>query len=166
MVIQPIVWRRAIREYSAEPVLDESIIEIIKAAQFAPTAMNKRAVEFIIVKKQIVKDALCEILEQDFIKKAPVLLIPIADSDCAILPQTDIAIASGFAMIQAAALGLGTVWKHIDDKQGKKVRKIMEIPESYSLINIIPVGYPKDDLPDHDNSEFEPGKIRQDKFRQ
>ncbi|MFA6376370.1 MAG: nitroreductase family protein [Candidatus Paceibacterota bacterium] len=164
MVIQPIIWRRAIREYSDEPVLDESIIEIIKAAQFAPTAMGKKAVEFIVVKKQAVKDGLYEILEQDFIKKAPVLIIPIADPGRAVLPQTDLAVAGGFAMIQAAALGLGSVWKHVDEKQGKKVRKILEIPENYVLINIIPVGYPKNDLPDHDDGEFEAGKIHHDKF--
>jgi len=166
MVIQPIIWRRAIREYSDEPVLDESIIEIIKAAQFAPTAMGKKAVEFVIVKKQAMKDALFEILEQDFIKKAPVLIIPVADLDCAAIPRTDLAIAGGFAMIQAAALGLGTVWKHVDEKQGKKVLKVLGIPKKYDLINVIPVGYPKDDLPDHGDSEFDAGKIHQDKFRQ
>jgi len=164
MVIEPIIWRRAIREYSLEPVLEESIIEIVKAAQFAPTAMNKKEIEFIVVKKQAVKDDLCGILEQDFIKKAPVLILPIADAKRALLPETDLAIASGFAMIQAAALGLGTVWKHIDSAQGKKVRQILAIPDNYVFINIIPVGYPKNDLLDHSDAEFEAGKIHEDKF--
>lgn len=47
MVLKSIVWRRTVREYSDEPVLDESIEDIIKAAQFAPTAMGKREVEFV-----------------------------------------------------------------------------------------------------------------------
>ena len=166
MVIEPIIWRRAVREYSAEPVLDESIVDIIKAVQFAPTAMNKRAVEFIVIKKQGLKNDLFEVLKQDFIKKAPVLLLLVADVKTAGLPEPDLAIASGFAMIEAASLGLGTAWKHIDASQKEDIRKILAIPKNYTFINIIPIGYPKDDLPDHSDSEFDPKKIHLDKFSQ
>jgi FMN reductase [NAD(P)H] len=88
------VRRRAVREYSNEPVLDDTILEIIKAAQFAPTGMNKREIEFVIVKKQEVKDRLYAILAQDFIAKAPVLIVPVCSIKNAILPETDLAICA------------------------------------------------------------------------
>jgi len=164
MVIEPIVWRRSVREYSSEPVLDSSIMEIIKAAQFAPTAMDKRAVEFVVVKDQAVKNELFAVLQQDFVKKAPVLVVPVCDTRTSILPETDLAVAGAFIMIQAVALGLGTVWKHIDQKQGKAICKILALPEDFKLINLIPVGHPLDELPDHGDKDFSVSRIHFDRY--
>jgi nitroreductase len=164
MVIEPIIWRRSIREYSDEPILDESIEEIIKAAQFAPTAVNKRAVEFVVVKAQSVKKSLSGILKQDFISKAPVLLVPVCNVKAAVLPEADLAIASAFIMIQAAALGLGTVWKHVDQGQREAVGKALGLPKDYILVNLIPLGYPLNELADHSDAEFDRKKIHFDKF--
>lgn len=165
MVIEPIIWRRSIREYSDEPVLDESIEEIVKAAQFAPTAMNKKAVEFIIVKEKTVKEQLFGILQQDFIKEAPVLIVPICAASASALPQTDLAVASAFMMIQAADMGLGTVWKHVDLGQASAVCKVLGLPKDYVLINVIPVGYPLRELPDHNDAEFSRSKIHKEFFK-
>lgn len=164
MVIEPIIWRRAVREYSDEPVLDESIKEIIKAAQFAPTAHNKRAVEFVVVRDRVAKNRLFEFLPQDFIKKAPVILVPVCDDKMAVIPETDLALASAFIMIQAAELGLGTVWKHVDEKAALGVCKILGLPKNYILINVIPLGYPLNEMSDHGDDEFDLGKIHNEKF--
>ncbi len=164
MVIEPIVWRRSVREYSEEPVLDEAIESLVKAAQFAPTAMGRREVEFVIVKKQEVKDELCRILGQDFVAKAPVLILMAADKNASEFAERDLALASGFVMIQAAALGLGTVWKNIADNQKKAVRAALGLPETHIFINVIPVGYPASDLANHTNADFDPGKIHIDKY--
>jgi nitroreductase len=165
MVIEPIVWRRSVREYSQEPVLDEAVESLIRAAQFSPTAMGRREVEFVVVKKQSVKKELADALGQDFIKKAPVLILMAADPKATMLPEYDLAIASGFIMIQAAALGLGTVWKHIGEGgEREEVRKILGLPKDHLFVNIIPVGYPATDLPDHGDEEFDPGKIHIDKY--
>lgn len=152
------------REFSEEPVLDEAIEEIVKAAQFAPSGHGARDVEFIIVKKQEIKDKLFEILQQDFVKKAPVLLVPVANINVGELPLQDLAVASAFAMVQAAALGLGTVWKHIDEKQAKAAAKVLELPKEYVLINLIAVGYPASELPDHSDADFSRGRIHKDIF--
>jgi nitroreductase len=164
MVLESIVRRRAVREFSDEPVLDESIEDIIKAAQFAPTATGKKEVEFVVVKDQVVKDKLFGILQQDFVAKAPVLIVPVSYSKAAVLPQTDLAIASAFMMIQAAELGLGTVWKHIDPEQSKRVCQVLGLPSDYTLVNLIPVGYPLNELPDHGDADFSPSKIHKNIF--
>jgi len=165
MVIEPIVWRRSVREYSEEPVLDEAIESMIKAAQFAPTAMNKREVEFVIVREQYTKEKLCAVLGQDFIKNAPVLVLMAADPKLGLYCEQDLALASGFVMIQAAALGLGTVWKHIEDgEQKESVRRILGLPKDYVFINVIPVGYPATDLPDHNDDDFDVSKIHIERY--
>jgi nitroreductase len=162
MVIEPIMVRRSIREYSDEPVLEGAIEDLIRAAKFAPSAMGNKAIEAIVIKKQSVKDDLQKVLEQDFIGKAPVLLLFVSDTDKSIFSDFDLAIASGFAMVQASSLGLGTVWKNVGLDKKKSVRKIIGIPENFNFINIIPVGYPLNDLADHSDDEIDFKKIHQD----
>ena len=151
------------REYSDEPVLEEVIESIIKAAQFAPTAHGTRQVEFVIIKDQKIKNALFEVLGQDFIKKAPVLIVPVAEAESE-FKVADISVATAFMMIQAAALGLGTVWKNVDSQQTKACATIIGLPHTKSIINMMPVGYPASDLPDHSDNEFDAGKIHFDQY--
>jgi nitroreductase len=45
MIVKEISNRRSIKKYKAETVPEEYITEIIRAAQFAPSAMNNHAIE-------------------------------------------------------------------------------------------------------------------------
>jgi len=164
MVIEPIIWRRSVRQYSEEPVLDESVNDIIKAAHFAPSAMGKHAIEFVVIKDEAAKEGLSRIIGQDPVASAPVLLLLVVNADISPMPEHDLAVGSSFAMVQAAAMGLGTAWIHIEKDQKKEIRKILDIPENYDFINIIPIGYPKDELLDHSDNDFDRGKIHSEKF--
>lgn len=113
MMLKAIKDRRSVREYKSNPVSDEDILEIIKAGQFAPSAKNNRAIEFIVVKSQITKNKLCEIMGQEFIKKAPVLIIPLANPKKSAAPIQDLSVASENIFLQAASTSLGTVWKNV-----------------------------------------------------
>jgi len=68
-----------------------------------------------------------KVLQQDYIKTAPVLILMAADKKSSKFLEYDLAIASGFIMIQAAALGLGTVWKHIAPNQRPEIQKILNL---------------------------------------
>lgn len=164
MVIQPILKRRSVREYKTDFVPEEYLLEIIKAAQFAPTAHNNHAVEFLVVKDPELKNKLFEIVSQDFIKQAPVLLIPLVDKEKTVLPIQDLAIASAHIFLQATALGLGTVWKNLTAEWATGVRQILNIPDNYQMVNIIPIGYPFKELLAHTDNEYDPAKIHFEKF--
>lgn len=168
MTIEAIKNRRSVREYKNNPVADEDITEIIKAAEFAPTAHGVRAIEFIVIRNQKTKDQLFEItataLSQDFVKNAPVILIPVTDTKKAKLPVQDLSVASENAFLEAASRGLGTVWKNIYDNQVPKIKELLDIPENYILINIIPIGYPKTSPAPKSDSDFDAGKIHLEKW--
>jgi nitroreductase len=165
MVLDAILKRRAVREYRADTVSDSDIEEIIKAGQFAPTAMNNRMVEFVVVKDKGTKEKLFEIIDsrQEFLKTAPLLIIPVTDSKV-VLPIPDLSIASENIMIQAASLGLGTVWKNLREPEARKVKEFLGIPETKVIINIIPVGYPKVHPTPHNDAEFSKNKIHHEKW--
>lgn len=164
MIIKEITGRRSIRSYKPDPISDETVLEIIKAAEFAPSAKHIRPIEYTIVKDQKTKDKMFEILGDAFIKEAPVLIVPISDTQKSAFSLQDLSIASGYMFLQAYALGLGTVWRNVYEENAEKIKAILGIPANFTLINVIPVGYPAETLPPHADNEFESGKIHKEKF--
>ncbi len=165
MVTKEILNRRSVREYKDKEVPDEYITEIIKAGQFAPTARHNQAVEFITIKNQKTKDAIFEIVGQELVKMAPVLIVPISDTTKSTdLALQDLSIASENMFLQATALGLGTVWKNIRPEWRGKIKQLLGIPDSFEVINIIPIGYPKEKPTPHSDNDFDAKKIHQEKW--
>ena len=164
MIIKEILNRRSVREYKKDEVTDEHLMELIKAAQFAPSGNGVHAVEFIIVKDQKTKEEICKIIFQDFVKDAPVLLVLICDTKKTNLVVQDLSVASENIFLQATALGLSTIWKNINSEWEDRVKAILGIPGSYKLINVIPVGYAKNSVEPHSDKEFSEGKIHKEHF--
>ena len=109
MIIKEILNRRSVREYKSDAVPQKYIVEIIKAGQFAPTARNNRAIEFVVIEKQETKNKIFEIVGQEYVKEASVLIIPVSDTTKTSCPIQDLSVASENMFSQATALGLGTI---------------------------------------------------------
>jgi len=166
MIIKEILNRRSVREYVSNPISEEYITEIIKAGQFAPTARNNRAVEFIIVRERETKDKIFAITGQEFVKEAPVLIIPTTDTTKTNCPVEDLSAASENMLLQAACLGLGSVWKAVKAEFGgeEKIKNLLSLPQQYKVINIIPVGYPKEKINPRADEDFSRERIHQEKW--
>ncbi len=164
MLIKEIKNRRSVREYSDREVSEEDIAEIIKAGQFAPTARHNQAVEFVVIRDQRTKDKIFEIVGQDFIKQAKVLIIMATDPAKSMCPLQDLSVAAENMFLQATALGLGTVWKDLRPEWAGEVKKMLNIPENYEVANIIPVGYPKEPPVPHSDEDFDLKKIHKEKW--
>ena len=52
-MLDVIYGRRSIRKYEQKPVEDEKLNEILRAAMYAPSAMNKQPWRFIVCRKEI-----------------------------------------------------------------------------------------------------------------
>ena len=149
------------RNYQSDPIEDTVVHEIIKAGQFAPTANNNRAVEFIVVQDPETKEKIYQVAEphQDFVKAAPILIIPISDTTKTNLPIPDLSLASQNMFLQATALGLWTVWKNFYPPVAEKVKDILHIPDRYHLVNAIVLGKPKKMPSPYTDAAFDPTKI-------
>ena len=164
MIIKEILNRRSVREYKPDDVPEEYITEIIKAGQFAPSAHNSKAAEFIVIRDKKTKNLIFEIAGQEYVKEAPVLIIPVADTEKSYLLAQDLAVVSENMFLQAAALGLGTVWKHLHEEWQGPIKKLLNIPDNHTIINIVPVGYPKAHIKPHTDDEFSKEKIHKEKW--
>jgi nitroreductase len=169
-VLKAIADRRSIRNFESTAVPDEDILSIVHAGQCAPTARNNKAVEFIIIKDELIKhklyDIFAKLAPQDFVKEAPVLIMPISDTSKANLSDFDLATASQNMMIQSSSLGLGSVWKHIRPPLVEEIRSLLEIPAHFSFCNLIVIGHPKEEnrpAPYHE-MDFDPKKIHTNRY--
>jgi len=58
--------RRSIRRVKPEPIPDEYVDKIIEAARWAPSGANSQPWEFIVVKKQELKESIVRLVEEDY----------------------------------------------------------------------------------------------------
>lgn len=164
MIIKEIINRRSVRKFKNKEIKKADLMEIIKAAQFAPSAKHNAAVEFIIIKDQTQKNKLFDIVGQDFIKEAPILIVPVTDNSKTNCPIQDISVATMAIFLQATNLKLGSVWKNISIDKIDSVKKLLNIPDNFSVINILPLGYPDEKISPHTDAEFSEKKIHYEKY--
>ncbi len=148
-IYEVIKLRRSVRAYQ-EKKIDEAILnKILEAVRLAPSAHNAQEYKLIIVKDIERKKALAKAaLNQDFIAEAPIIIVAVSLNPSHIMAceipafPVDIAIALDHLTLAAAAEGLGTCW--IGAFSQEEVKKILNIPEKYKVIALMPLGFPAD----------------------
>lgn len=141
--------RYSVRKYDERAVEAEKLMSILEAGRIAPTAANLQPVRVIAVRD---KENLSKIGKAANIYGAPLALIVLADRSAAWTrpfdgKQTtdiDASIVTDHMMLEAASLGLGSVW--ICYFKPDILRSEFDIPESLEPVNILAVGYAKDGI--------------------
>lgn len=167
-IIEAIYTRRAVREFTAEPVDDKALRQIIDAAIQAPSAVNQQPWSFFVVRDkallaQISREAKAHMLRTspaglvshhfremlsdpnfDIFYHAPVLIVisTVAESPWAV---EDCTLAAENLMLAAGAFALGTCWigfaqTWLGTPEGKAALKISA---GYVPVAPIIVGHPK-----------------------
>ncbi len=147
--------RRSHRVYTDEPVGDEYVRTIIRAALMSPTAKGLRKWRFVVTdnKKKIEELSGVRPAGSQFLAGAPVVIAVLGDPQEQEMWIEDGSIAAVSMQYQAEDLGLGSCWCHIRGRESKdagvtaeqKVREILDIPEKYSVLCLIAVGHPADE---------------------
>ncbi|MHA2393744.1 MAG: nitroreductase family protein [Promethearchaeota archaeon] len=150
-VIEAIKTRRSVRKYKKDPIPDADLKTILEAAQLAPSAGNKQPWNFIIVRDTETKKKLAEkARKQLWIGNAGVVVAALAmdKKDPTIYErwvERDVMTAVEHMVLAAWELGYGTCW--IGAFEQKDIKEILDIPESMTVINLLPIGVP-DHKPD------------------
>lgn len=141
---EAIYGRRSIRKYSSTPVPKDILLEIIQAGTWAPSACNVQGWRFIIIDK---KEKFADMVENgaaSFLKNVNQAILVLYDNRTDNLEYLDY-IQSASACIQnmllmAHSLNVGTCWVNFLPTK-KVMRKLFSIPEIYSPIALITIGY-------------------------
>jgi nitroreductase len=149
-MLDAIKQRRSVRQYQPDPVPEEALQEIVEAAFSAPSANNVRPCHLIIVTDKAKRAALAQVHQYaGFSANAPVIMVMCGEErEASHWWIEDCGAATENAMIQAAALGLGTCWIGIrgSDERGyeseEMVREVLGIPDSLRVLCMFSLGYP------------------------
>ncbi len=145
--LSAIFTRRSIRSYTNQPVADETVKLLLRAAMAAPSAKNTQSYEFIVIKD---KNTLQQIpIFHPFSKHVPnaqVAIVVCGNTKLQAAPGHWIPDASNASMnilLAAHSLGLGAVWTTFYPYEDRTagIRKLLNLPDHIMPLNVIPLGY-------------------------
>lgn len=143
-----ILSRRSIRQYTSQPVSDELIKEILKAAMAAPSAGNEQPWHFIVIKERAILDEIPKFHQYaQMVKKASVAVLVCGDPGLERYKGywvQDCSAATENMLLAAHAKGLGAVWCGVYPTEERVIafRRLLGIPEEIIPFSLVPLGYP------------------------
>lgn len=168
--IENIMTRTSIRKYKDQPIEQEKIDVMLKAAMAAPTAVNLQPWHFIVITdKQTIG-----LLSGKQPTNAPLLIAVCGDTNKTTIPDSDmklpdfwiqdVSAATENLLLAAHALGLGAVWTGVYPAMDRtaEVANILNCPPNIVPVVVVRVGYP-DESPEPKN-KFNEENISYEKF--
>lgn len=165
--------RITVRKFDPKPVEQVKIEKILEAGRWSPTAVNAQPQRVLVLNTPENLDKVREFCTFGYDKKyadlaqecddkshghnvyyygAPLVLFVSYDrTACWHHPQsgessgaTDATIVATHMMLEAASIGLGTVWISYFDVE--KAKKMLELPENWEPVCMLYIGYPAADF--------------------
>jgi len=152
--------RESVRRYKDVKVEREKLDKIIEACRLAPSACNSQPWKFVVVDDPELKDKVAEasygrlLRFNRFAIQTPVIVALVVEKPTWLakigggikdkdFPVMDNGIVASYFCLQAAELDLGTCMLGWFDE--KKVKELLNIPESKRVSLLITLGYPAKD---------------------
>ena len=166
-LIDTMLKRRSTRKFNNEKITKDELEKILQAALLAPTSMNRKPCNFLVVERKETLEELskCKNHGADLIAGADKAIVVVADTLIADTWCEDSSIALTYIHLMAAELDIGSCWVqvHLRDKEGidaeKVVRDIVKIDDHYRIVGILALGH-SDDIPaPHTLEDIDKGKI-------
>lgn len=153
--MKEVFHRTSIRNYTDQPVEKEKVIQLMRAAMAAPSAVNQQPWEFYVVTDRKVLDALAECSPfAGMLKRAPLGIVVCAKADCQRpeYAQIDCSAATENLLLEADGLGLGAVWMGIAPipERMEAARKVLQIPDRLYAFAFVACGYPAEEKKQQD----------------
>ena len=141
-ILKVLQERRSIRKFQDKEIPPKVIEDIIDCARLAATAVNVQPWEFIVVTNSDTRKKIAAIADYGkFIADAPICIVVFCKDTKYYLE--DGCAATENILLAAKAYGLGSCWVAGDKKlYAEDVRRLLNVPDGYKLISLIPLGYP------------------------
>lgn len=158
--------RRSIREYTDEPVEDEQVETMLKAAMAAPSAQDLRPWHFVVVRKRKLLDRLAKVHKYAYmLEKAPLAVVVCGDEEVSERHWVeDTCAATQNLLLAATALGLGGVWISVypSKKRQKDVRDLLDIPDHIGVLCLVAIGHPAAE--EKPRTQYDPRRVHHEKW--
>lgn len=160
--------RRSIRKYTAEPVSEADVTEVLEAAMAAPSAGNQQPWHFVVVRDRRLLDAIPEFHPHTrMVAEASVGILVCGDPSLEKHPGywvQDCAAATENLLLAVVAKGLGAVWcgvyPRVDRVDG--FRRLLGVPADVIPFAFVPIGHPAESKPPA--RRFAPERVHRDRW--
>lgn len=142
--------RYSVRSFQDKAIEKEKLDLILKAGQLAPTAANLQPQKVYILKSEKALQTVDGLTRSRY--GAPVVLLVTYNKDIewnnrlepgVTAGEQDASIVATHMMMEAADLGLGSVW--VCGFSPSKAKEAFNIPENEVVVMMLPIGYPAED---------------------
>jgi len=149
-----ILSRRSIRKFTAEPVSEEIINDILEAAMSAPSAGNEQPWHFVVIRdRSKMEEILVHHPNALALKSAAAAILVCADKNSNKFEIDywiqDFAAATENLLLAAHFLGLGAVWLGVYPREERcaALKKVFGMPENIVPFSLVALGYPAEEKP-------------------
>lgn len=137
--------RHSVRKYKDSPIEEKTIKDALDCARLAPTARNEQPWLFGTVQNRDVLRAIADLTDHaGFIADAPICFVVFGKRDAKYYLE-DCCAATMQLLLALQAWGVGSCWVAGEKKDyAEDVRKLLNVPEEYTLVSLVPAGYPEE----------------------
>ena len=162
--LQCILERRSIRKFSNQKIEEQDLTDILTAAMYAPSAVNKQPWHFVVIDRRELMDRIMEVHPHAAMLRTASHAIVV----CGDLHQqhddgywiVDCGAATQNLLLAAHAKGLGGCWVGLHPREGRKsaMANLLGLPGHIQPFALVALGYPVEQKQRPDR--FQPGKVR------
>ena len=167
-VMEAILKRRSIRQFTNQPIAQDDLNTLLRAAMMAPTARNCQEWEFVVVRnKETFKKMMHVHPYAKMLEQADCAIIVCGNTQREHAPgywMADCGAATQNILLAATSLGIGSVWLGVypNEERMKGLAALLGLPDYVKPLNIIALGYPAEKKEEVDR--FDPAKIHTEEW--
>ncbi len=160
--------RRSCRRFTSEPVEQDAVANIMKAALMAPSGHRVNPWEFILVedRETLMALSVCKAAGAQLLEGAAMAVVVVADTTKTDVWIEDCSIATILMQLAAEDMGLGSCWvqmrlrKDADGNSAEEnVKALLALPSEYAVLSVLAVGHKE-----HDSKPFDEDKMQWEKI--
>ena len=163
--IETILARKSVRTYLDKPVESEKIETLLRAGMAAPSGMDRRPWELLVISDRSTLDSLAEGLPYGkMLARAPMAIVVCGDTTKSSYWYLDCSAVTQNILLAAESLELGAVWTaaYPYDDRMQVVKRHTGLPDHIHPLAVVPVGYPEGEYPPKD--KYDEAKIHYDRW--
>lgn len=143
-LIELIRSRRSVRAYTEDPVPEATLLKLIEAARWAPSAVNGQPWSFVLVTDPETTAVLGNLADfmvfNRHVRRARAIIVICADPRANRYYQMDCAFAAQNILLAGHALGLGACFVGAFDEHG--VKEALAVPAHLRVVGLVTIGWP------------------------
>ena len=163
-----LLTRRSIRKYTDEPVSEEDVENVLRAAMAAPSAGNEQPWHFAVIRDRQTMSRITDVHPYAaMLDHAPVCIAVLAQlsrekykgmwvQDCSAATQN--------ILLAAHALGLGAVWLGVHPVTSREegIKRILGLPAGVECLSLVALGHPAGQPGPADR--YDPSRVHREKW--